>query len=135
LKINNLYIKIKIKFIIKVFIMSENGAILQQFNINELAGATGLILGALGGLLAVIWKSRCYCRMNLCYLCFCERKPPPDSNIDSDEEDPKPEVSKEDEKLIPDKKLERKDSMIITEEPDGSRTEKEQFKKDESEQK
>ena len=115
--------------------MSENGAILQQFNINELAGATGLILGALGGLLAVIWKSRCYCRMNLCYLCFCERKPPPDSNIDSDEEDAKPEVSKEDEKLIPDKKLERKDSMIITEEPDGSRTEKEQFKKDESEQK
>ena len=115
--------------------MSEDGAILQQFNINELAGATGLILGALGGLLAVIWKSRCYCRMNLCYLCFCERKPPPDSKIDSDEEDPKPEVSKEDEKLIPDKKLERKDSMIITEEPDGSRTEKEQFKKDESEQK
>ena len=125
--------------------MSENGAILQQFNINELAGATGLILGALGGLLAVIWKSRCYCRMNLCYLCFCERKPPPDSNIDSDEEDAKPDakpdaktegmLSKEDEKLIPDKKLERKDSMIITEEPDGSRTEKEQFKKDESEQK
>ena len=31
--------------------------ILQEFNINELAGATGLILGALGGLLAVIWKS------------------------------------------------------------------------------
>ena len=39
--------------------------ILQQFNINELAGATGLILGALGGLLAVIWKSRCHCKMNL----------------------------------------------------------------------
>ena len=28
--------------------MSDSG-ILQQFNINELAGATGLILGALGG--------------------------------------------------------------------------------------
>lgn len=116
--------------------MSEGGLILQQFNINELAGATGLILGAIGGLLAVIWKSRCYCRMNLCYLCFCERKPPPDKNDSSDEEtkpdtkpddkpddkpDAKPE-SKEEEKLIP-PKLERKDSMVITED----------FKKDEVE--
>eukprot|EP01048_Picozoa_sp_COSAG05_P007686 COSAG05_NODE_549_length_8747_cov_8.305851_2_plen_106_part_00 len=32
--------------------------LLQEFNINELAGATGLMLGALDGLLAVIWKSR-----------------------------------------------------------------------------
>ena len=113
--------------------MSEGG-MLQQFNINELAGATGLILGAVGGLLAVIWKSRCYCRMNLCYLCFCERKPPPDKNDSSDEEtkpeskpDDKPESKPEDEKLIPTEKLARKDSMVITEE------EKEQFKKDELE--
>jgi len=60
--------------------------LLQEFNINELAGATGLMLGALGGLLAVIWKSRCHCKMNLCYLCQCERKPPPDEGRDSDEE-------------------------------------------------
>jgi len=61
------------------------GGLLQEFNINELAGATGLMLGALGGLLAVIWKSRCHCKMNLCYLCQCERKPPPDEG-NSDEE-------------------------------------------------
>lgn len=61
--------------------------ILQSFNINELAGATGLILGALGGLLAVIWKSRCHCKMNLCYLCQCERKPPPDREDDSSDEE------------------------------------------------
>jgi len=62
--------------------------LLQEFNINELAGATGLILGALGGLLAVIWKSRCHCKMNLCYICQCERKPPPDNpdEISSDED-------------------------------------------------
>ena len=59
--------------------------LLQEFNINELAGATGLILGALGGLLAISWKSRCHCRMNLCYLCQCERKPPPDEG-DSDDD-------------------------------------------------
>tara|TARA_R110000824_G_scaffold312229_2_gene499327 strand:+ start:343 stop:675 length:333 start_codon:yes stop_codon:yes gene_type:complete len=52
--------------------------ILQEFNINELAGATGLILGALGGLLAVIWKSKCHCKMNLCYICQCERLAPPE---------------------------------------------------------
>ena len=61
--------------------------ILQEFNINELAGATGLILGALGGLLAVIWKSRCHCKMNLCYICQCERKPPPDEAIEPESED------------------------------------------------
>lgn len=62
--------------------------LLQEFNINELAGATGLMLGALGGLLAVIWKSRCHCKMNLCYICQCERKPPPDNpdEISSDED-------------------------------------------------
>ena len=70
--------------------------ILQQFNINELAGATGLILGALGGLLAVIWKSRCHCKMNLCYICQCERKPPPLENPDeSDEESIVPKKEKE----------------------------------------
>ena len=112
--------------------MSDTG-LLQQFNINELAGATGLILGAVGGLLAVIWKSRCYCRMNLCHICFCERKPPPDKNESSDEEskpESKPEDKPEEEKLIPApkvNKLESKDSMIITEEA------KEQFKKDELE--
>ena len=73
--------------------------ILQQFNINELAGATGLILGALGGILAIIFKSRCYCRLNLCRLCFCERKPPPDRDREiGDSSDDEPIVPKKDDK-------------------------------------
>ena len=88
--------------------MGENdNRILQQFNINELAGATGLILGAVGALLAVIWKSRCYCRMNLCHLCFCERKPPPDKVVDSSEDEA--ENKNSDEKLLPEKKEAKKE--------------------------
>lgn len=76
--------------------MSENGGIsMEQFNINELAGATGLILGAVSGILVVIFKSRCFCKFRIgfsddCSLCMCERKPPPD-NIESEEDDKKQE--------------------------------------------
>ena len=67
--------------------MSEDnttGFSMEQFNINELAGATGLILGAVGGILAIIFKSRCYCKFRVgindtCSICMCERKPPPDN--------------------------------------------------------
>lgn len=64
--------------------MSESAFSMEQFNINELAGATGLILGAVGGILAIIFKSRCYCKFRVgfndaCSICMCERKPPPDN--------------------------------------------------------
>ena len=75
--------------------MSEqsSGFSMEQFNINELAGATGLILGAVGGILAIIFKSRCYCKFRIgCSdkynLCMCERKPPPDNAVvDESEQD------------------------------------------------
>jgi len=75
--------------------MSEqsSGFSMEQFNINELAGATGLILGAVGGILAIIFKSRCYCKFRIgCSdkynLCMCERKPPPDNVVvDESEQD------------------------------------------------
>ena len=85
------------------------GGLLQEFNINELAGATGLILGAVGALLAVIWKSRCHCKMNLCYICSCERFPPPDGGEkdSSDEETPsEPVVPQKDKKEDKEKELE-----------------------------
>jgi len=65
------------------------GAELENFTIDQFAGATALILGSFGGLLMIIWKSRCHCKFNLCYVCQCERKPPADgTNDDSDEEQP-----------------------------------------------
>lgn len=76
---------------------------MEKFNINELAGATGLILGAVSGILVVIFKSRCYCKFRVgfsdnCNICMCERKPPPDPN-DSDDEG-KDKKDKKDDKLV-----------------------------------
>lgn len=93
--------------------MSDTG-ILQQFNINELAGATGLILGALGGILAIIFKSRCYCRLNLCYLCYCERKPPPDKKTgDSSDDDEEKSKKKPLEKQIEEDKDKLKENVEV----------------------
>ena len=71
--------------------MSDTG-LLQSFNINELAGATGLILGGVSGLLVVIFKSRCFCKFRIgcsddCSLCMCSRSPPPDTNIENNDTD------------------------------------------------
>jgi len=85
---------------------------MEEFNINELAGATGLILGGISGLLVVIFKSRCFCKFRIgfndnCSICMCERKPPPDNVIDdSDNEDDKNKSPNKSEDIKEDKKKE-----------------------------
>lgn len=49
---------------------------LDPMSIDQLAGAVVLFLGAVGSLLLVVWQSKCFCRVNLCYLFECERRPP-----------------------------------------------------------
>ena len=71
-----------------------NGGQLQDFTIDQFAGATALILGSFGGLLMIIWKSRCACKVRLgmtdnCVCFECSRTPPPD-DIESDEESKDP---------------------------------------------
>lgn len=70
--------------IIKVFKM-EFGK-MENFTIDQFAGSMALILGSIGGLLMIVWKSRCKCSMNCCYLFRCSREPPPDEKDDSDDE-------------------------------------------------
>tara|TARA_R100000654_G_scaffold59894_1_gene86649 strand:- start:706 stop:1050 length:345 start_codon:yes stop_codon:yes gene_type:complete len=79
-------------------VVEVNGGRLQDFTIDQLAGATALVLGSIGGLLMIIWKSRCACRVRLgcsdsCYIFDCERKPPPNDD-DSDNEGNKEDKDK-----------------------------------------
>mgnify|MGYP003668220050 CR=1 FL=1 len=69
--------------------LEVNGGQLQDFTIDQMAGALALSLSAVGGLLMVIWKSRCLCRCRLgcsdtCYIFDCSREPPP---VESKEEE------------------------------------------------
>jgi hypothetical protein len=74
-----------------------NGGQLQDFTIDQLAGALALSLGAVGTLLLVIWQSRCVCRCRLgisdkCYIFDCSREPPP---VAGDEEQPVEDAQEE----------------------------------------
>jgi len=63
------------------------GARLEDFTIDQFAGSLALILGSVGGLLMIIWKSRCECDLNCCYVWRCHRKPPPENSVEDDDEE------------------------------------------------
>jgi len=97
---------------------------MEKFNINELAGATGLILGAVSGILVVIFKSRCYCKFRVgfsdnCNICMCERKPPPDPQ-DSDDESTKKQDEDKEKKILKkeNKILKRQESQQLEPQPE-----------------
>ena len=76
-----------------------NGGRLQDFTIDQAAGAIALSLGALGSLLLVIWQSRCLCRCRIgisdqCYLFDCSREPPPLEDEDDEQLVPTKPVAK-----------------------------------------
>lgn len=88
--------------------MAEDGR-LQNFSVDQAAGAVVLVLGAVGGLLLVIWQSACHCKINCCYLFQCERRPPSEDKMKSlkdqiqakkDAKDAKKDA-KEKDKLVP----------------------------------
>jgi hypothetical protein len=61
--------------------MSETEGQLQDYSVDQLAGAVVLVLGAVAGLLQVIWMSKCHCKVNLCYIFRCERRPPTEEEM------------------------------------------------------
>lgn len=60
--------------------MSEEGK-LQDYSIDQVGASIVLVLGAVASLLLVIWQSKCHCKVNLCYLFQCERRPPTEEEL------------------------------------------------------
>ena len=102
---------------------------IDKMSIDQFAGAVVLILGAIGSLLLVIWQSKCHCKMNLCWIFQCERRPPSEEEMKSlkdqakdlkkktDKTNKKADeiLDKEEEILEETQQLQRKDSMVISE--------------------
>ena len=62
---------------------SGNFIEVERMSVDQLAGAFVMIAGAIGSLLLVIWQSKCHCKMNLCYIFTCERRPPNEDEMKS----------------------------------------------------
>tara|TARA_R100000541_G_C1874892_1_gene81445 strand:- start:270 stop:611 length:342 start_codon:yes stop_codon:yes gene_type:complete len=63
--------------------MSEGEGQLQNYSVDQAAGAVVLVLGAVASLLLVIWQSKCHCKINLCYIFQCERRPPNEDEMEN----------------------------------------------------
>jgi len=64
-------------------IQNDNFIEVEKMSVDQLAGAFVMIAGAIGSLLLVIWQSKCHCKMNLCYIFSCERRPPNEDEMKS----------------------------------------------------
>ena len=71
---------------------------IERMSVDQLAGAFVMIAGAIGSLLLVIWQSKCHCKMNLCYIFSCERRPPNEDEMKSLKDQAKKLKEKKDEK-------------------------------------
>jgi len=103
--------------------MSEAGQ-LQNYSVDQAAGAVVLVLGAVASLLLVIWQSKCHCKMNLCYIFQCERRPPSEEEMKGlkdqvtkrkeDKEKKQKDKDKvvEDEELMPKKEKEKEKEVV-----------------------
>jgi len=91
--------------------MSEKDVVeIDPMSVDQFAGAVVLILGAIGSLLLVIWQSKCHCKVNLCYLFQCERRPPNEEEMKGIKDQAK---KKKEELENKDKKDDKKDENLI----------------------
>jgi hypothetical protein len=77
---------------------------IERMSVDQLAGAFVMIAGAIGSLLLVIWQSKCHCKMNLCYIFSCERRPPNEDEMKSLKDQAKKLKEKKDEEKKDEKK-------------------------------
>jgi hypothetical protein len=64
-------------------LQNDNFIEVEKMSVDQLAGAFVMIAGAIGSLLLVIWQSKCHCKVNLCYIFSCERRPPNEDEMKS----------------------------------------------------
>jgi hypothetical protein len=109
--------------------MSESEGQLQDYSVDQLGGFVVMVAGAIGSLLLVVWQSKCHCKVNLCYLFQCERRPPNEEEMKSLKEQSQKlkDVSKANQRKKQDKKQDKilsKEEEILKKEDDIlSRTE------------
>jgi len=85
---------------------------LQNYSVDQAAGAVVLVLGAVASLLLVIWQSKCHCKINLCYIFQCERRPPNEEEM----ENLKDQANKlKNKNKLEDKKEDKKKEQLIPE--------------------
>jgi len=99
--------------------VSDNAFIdVEPMSVDQLAGAFVMIAGAIGSLLLVIWQSKCHCKVNLCYIFSCERRPPNEEEMKSLKDQAKKlkkktdNISKKEHDLESPKSLSRSNSTV-----------------------
>ena len=86
-------------------IQNERFIEVERMSVDQLAGAFVMIAGAIGSLLLVIWQSKCHCKVNLCYIFSCERRPPNEDEMKS---------LKDQAKKLKEKKEKKDEELAIT---------------------
>ena len=84
-------------------------------SIDQLAGAVVLFLGSVGSLLLVVWQSKCHCKVNLCYIFTCERRPPNEEEMESLKDQSKKLKDKTNKMLKKEDKILEKEEEILEE--------------------
>ena len=79
--------------------MNDDLIQIEKMSADQFAGAVVLILGAIGSLLLVVWQSKCHCKVNLCYICQCERRPPNEEEMKSLKDQTK-KINKKEDKIL-----------------------------------
>ena len=97
--------------------MSEAGT-LQNYSVDQLAGAVVLVLGAIAGLLQVIWMSKCHCKVNLFWCFQCERRPPSEEDMKALQDKINQDKKDKKEKDKEDKILKKENSRTPRPEPE-----------------
>ena len=90
--------------------MAESEGQLQDYSVDQLGGFVVMVAGAIGSLLLVVWQSKCHCKMNLCYLFQCERRPPSEEEMKG----LKTQLKKREDKKDKDKKDKEEEDKVLS---------------------